>query len=371
MKKTIKILSVLIFILISSIALGQQNNKDLKKTINELVQKSDNQAKEIEELKKTNITTHSIESKAKRINENIALAKEREDSFFTYISWFFTIIGSAILFFLGGSYYEFKNNSKKIKEEAKKELNNISEKAKEELKITAKESIDVYTQKFQKITNEKEETIKKMVENKGWEFELMSKSNIITVNPNKKDDSKNLQHVLKWFNIKGGNINNRIELPFNKPNEIVQKIKQFVEDTDKYNVVLLENSDGNWKINAKDPSCTSNIEDAKKIAANLPENTMLVYFGPREAGNFPNSTNDYLAHLSPKAKEIISKYTKGANFNITDENDKAEFNKIKKELGVKVNKIIDCISFVNTPSKLYPNLIDALKYLDILNQPNA
>lgn len=196
-------------------------------------------------------------------------------------------------------------------------------------------------EKVNKIINDsikgKEEIIKQISDEKSWEFRLMEKSNIIVVNPHKDKDAKNLDPILKWFEKKGG-LKKNISEDFNAPDKIKTQITESF-DNERFNIVLLENSDGNWHIDFRNKNDKDNIKNARKIAKGLPENTMLVYFGPKEAGDFPNRLDGYFELYDDKS-----------------DNTKRE-----------IKRIIDHISFVNTPSKLYPNLIDALKYLDIIN----
>lgn len=209
--------------------------------------------------------------------------------------------------------------------------------------------------------NSKKDLIGSIVEEKDWEFELMSKSNIIVINPNTKDDSKNLEPVLKWFKDRKGNISNIPNISFNAPDKIKDEVdNKFIKD--RFNVVLIENSDGDWNLNFDNPSNKTNIDNAIKIAAKLTEKVMLVYFGPREAGDFPNRSENYYNYFDSNYSTLISKMKSEPT-----DSEKTKLKDIINNNKEKVYKIIDHISFANTPSKLYPNLIDALKYMDIIN----
>jgi len=215
---------------------------------------------------------------------------------------------------------------------------------------------------------ERKELIGQIVNEKDWEFRLMAKANIMVVNPNKTGDAKNLNPVLKFFSDKGAKIE-YITDRFDNPDGIKQAVnKKF--NNDRFNIVLLENSDGNWNLFNK-----KNNINATKIASYIPDKAMLLYFGPGSAGFFPNKPDNFFPvfnenyeNFTQKIKELQEK-KEGLNDKGKEElaNLSQEINKIKKTLKGKANKIIDTISFVNTPSKLYPNLIDALKYLDIIN----
>ena len=180
----------------------------------------------------------------------------------------------------------------------------------------------------------KNSTIREIFENADWEFQLMEKANIIIVNPRTEGDNPNVKKILKFFENKGANINT-ITTPFNKPDIIIQEINN-IQSGQKFNVVLLENSDGNWDLRNSE-----NKKNAITIASNIPDNAMLVYFGPADAGLFPSKTVDYEKDQTGTER---------------DHN--------------QIQQIINRISFVNAPSKLFPNLIDALKYLDIITDNN-
>jgi len=181
---------------------------------------------------------------------------------------------------------------------------------------------------------EKKELIGQIVDEKGWEFRLMAKAHIMVVNPNEDNDAKNLDTVLKFFKEKGAKVSD-FSIKFDKPDDIINIVNDNF-DGKRLNIVLLENSDGNWDL-IED----NNKNNAAKIAANIRKQIMLLYFGPKEAGDFPNRPNNYEKIVDEKYGSLDKKQ--------------------------KIYDIIDTISFANTPSKLYPNLIDALKYLDIID----
>ncbi len=192
----------------------------------------------------------------------------------------------------------------------------------------------------------KNSTIKELLDNSDWEFQLMGQSNIIIVNPNKNNDNPYLNKLLGFFKNKGG-LTEEIQADFNNTDVIIEQAKQKYQKG-RLNILLLENGRGNdWDLN--NPTAKTN---AVKIAVELYSDYMLLYFGPREAGDFPNRSFNFYEY-----------FIKGYS-NLTNK-DKEEK---EKEYRDTVNAIIDKISFANTPSKLYPNLIDALKYLDIINE---
>jgi len=179
----------------------------------------------------------------------------------------------------------------------------------------------------------KNSTIKEILDNSDWEFQLMAQSNIIVVNPDLNNDNKYLNKLLSFFKQKGGLVN-EININFNNPNEIIEQAKLKYKQG-RFNVLLLENGSGkDW--NSDNPTYKTN---AIKIASNIYDKYMILYFGPKSAGFFPSEEKDY------KIKE-----------DGTERNEK------------EIREIVNRISFVNAPSKLYPNLIDALKYLDIINE---
>ena len=156
-------------------------------------------------------------------------------------------------------------------------------------------------------------TIKRLISEEKWRMNLMEKSNIIVVNPNTEGDDKNLPAVLQYFSTKKVKVNFDSD---NIINEIVKKI-----DDSKLNIVLLEDSGENW-IKKSDFK-----EQAINIVTNIPDDCFIMYYGGR---GFPNRESDYASFPNPK--EIIAR-----------------------------------LSFVNAPSKLYSNLVDTLKYMDIIN----
>lgn len=326
MKKTI----TLILLIISIVAFAQKN-----KEIERINNKIENINQKVDEIN-NRVTSKEIINKEKQklykekfeqVNTTVKEAKEREDRFLSYIQWFFTIIGAVLLIFLGSSFWEFRNSLNKIKKEATDRVDNISEK--------------IVTSTVDKLKSNSK-YVKEIVDNNIWEFRLMAKAHIMIVNPETDDDKKNATKVLKFFKEKGAEISN-FPVSFDKPDEIIQKVNQrFIKD--RLNILLLENSDGEWNIDFRNNDNKERIQNAIKIAANIHKKVMLLYFGPKEAGDFPNRPNNY--------EDIVKK--KYGNLDTEQKNQ-------------KIYEIIDTISFANTPSKLYPNLIDALKYLDIIN----
>lgn len=173
-------------------------------------------------------------------------------------------------------------------------------------------------EKLEILEKENIQTINRLVTDKLWEFDLMKKSNIILVNPKKEKDSPSLNPVLNYFNIQ--TIDNNIN--FIDIDKLETRINDFY-DEQKLNIVLLENSDGGWDLNKG-----KNIIAAKEIALKIPNNVYLLYFGPKSKGYFPSEEKDY-----PENKKIINR-----------------------------------ISFVNAPSKLYSGIVDTLKYMDIIKK---
>ena len=291
--------SLLLLIILFSAGVYAQNNTqaeitDIKNEIKELK----NQQNKIVELLEIKNAKNNYESKIEEVKEIVKENGEREDRFLSIIMWIIGVVAVIIGFFLGGSLYEFRISKNKLK----------------------KELIEKATAEINNIVSQEKAHIQTMVENKVWEFELMGKSNIMVINPEKQGDSKYLPKILKWFEQKGGKLKTAL-ISFDKTDNIIQYISEN-KDPDRFNIVLLENSDGDWKLD-------DNKEQAISIAAGLPNDVMLVYFGPKSAGFFPTDETDYKGYDNPK--EIINK-----------------------------------ISFANAPSKLYPNLIDALKYMDII-----
>lgn len=177
----------------------------------------------------------------------------------------------------------------------------------------------------------KEDEIEKLVNEKSWEFRLMKKAHIMIVNPNKENDNKETKKVLKWFGKKGSKDSTVTlnDTNFSNPDKIIEKVKE-ERIEERLNVLLLENSDGNW--NLKD---LNNKSNAIKIASNLPDDIMLIYFGPRDVGDFPARASDY--------------------------------KKINETDLINARKTINRIAFTNSPSKLYSNILDTLKYMDIID----
>jgi len=219
---------------------------------------------------------------------------------------------------------------------------------------------------------ERKELIGQIVDEKGWEFRLMAKAHIMVVNPNKKDDAKNLNPVLKFFEEKGAEVSD-FSIKFDKPDKIIQEVnKRF--DTERLNIVLLENSDGNWNLKNK-----TNELNAAIIAKGINKKAMLVYFGPGNAGFFPSRPENYYPLYDDKYSNFkIQEKTLSDKKDKISEEEKTKLEEIREKIKKivddirkkhidEINSIIDTISFANTPSKLYPNLIDALKYLDIID----
>ncbi|AMC10198.1 hypothetical protein Lupro_02545 [Lutibacter profundi] len=355
-----KKITTIILLLFSIVSFGQTTKKDIKE-VNDKLELLKNEIKEIDnintyqqrkliELEEVKTIKSQYKNRIESINTTLQEAKERENSFLTYIQWFFTILGTVILFFTGSSYYEMKESRKKIKEEKEQQFS-------EQINLNNK----LFSDKISELITKNDTHIKSIVDEKTWEFRLMAKSNIIVINPNSIDDAKNLQPILKWFQKKEGSIKHIPETDFNMSSEIENKVKENVDNT-KFNIVLLENSDGKWNIDHRNTLSTDHIYNATHIAANLPDKTMLLYFGPREAGDFPNRSENYYNYFNSRYTTLIEKKD-------LSEKEKQELNTIISQNKENVNKIIDHISFANTPSKLYPNLIDALKYMDIIN-PN-
>ncbi len=198
--------------------------------------------------------------------------------------------------------------------------------------------------KLATLFEDKKTDIEKMVENKSWEFNLINNAHIMVADPNTNDNNPYLNKVLKWFGPEGKGNKDSIKklnnIDFSKPDEWLNQVTPL---NNKLNILLLDNSDGNWNLSVKNnPNFETNISNAIKIAAKINNNVFLVYFGPRDKGNFPTSISNY--------KDLAD----GNNTTI-DEN--------------KAKDIVNRISFANAPSKLYVTLVETLKYMDILGYP--
>jgi len=159
------------------------------------------------------------------------------------------------------------------------------------------------------------DTIKRLFSEEKWRMDLMKKSNIIVVNPNTEGDDENLPAVLQYF------LTQKVKVNFDSDN-IIKKITE-KKHSSKLNIVLLEDSGENWIKKSEFK------EQAIKLVSNIPDDCFIMYYG---GYGFPNNVSDYVSY--PNAKEIVTR-----------------------------------LSFVNAPSKLYSNLVDTLKYMDIIN-PN-
>ena len=356
MKKTI----TLILLTISIVAFAQKN-KDIE-IINNKIENINQKVDEIN----NKLTTNEVFNKEKQnlykekfeqVNSTVKEAKEREDRFLTYIQWFFTIVGGIFLIFVGSSFWEFRRNLKKINNDATQRLDNISEKI-----ITSTVNELKSNSKY----------VKEIVDNNIWEFRLMAKAHIMIVNPIKDDDAKNLNPVLKFFEEKGAKVSD-FSISFDNPDKIKNKVNNSF-DTDRFNIVLLENSDGNWNLKNK-----TNELNAAIIAKGINKKAMLVYFGPGNAGFFPSRPENYYPLYDDKYSNFkIQEKTLSDKKDKISEEEKTKLEEIREKIKKivddirkkhidEINSIIDTISFANTPSKLYPNLIDALKYLDIID----
>ena len=198
--------------------------------------------------------------------------------------------------------------------------------------------------KLATLFEDKKTDIEKMVENKSWEFNLIKNAHIMVADPNTNDNNPYLNKVLKWFGPEGkGNedsIKKLNKIDFSKPDDW---LNQVIPLNNKLNILLLDNSDGKWNLSDKNnPDFVANINNAVKIASKINDNVFLVYFGPRDKGNFPTSIGNY--------KDLAD-----GNNSTIDEN--------------KAKDIVNRISFANAPSKLYVTLVETLKYMDILGYP--
>jgi len=275
---------------INSIA---QTKEDIQKINNkiEVISKDNKEFKKetkqvLDSIKRTNYYTKENIKISKQYFEN---ASGLENKTFNYIG----ILAFFILSILIGLIaYSFKLAEKRYQ-------NKLDEK----LKLLEKENTT---------------TLDRLVKDKFWEYDLMQKSNLIVVNPNKEKENKGLNPVLEYFTSVDVGVNS-----FNDK-DLINKIKDNIVP-DKLNIILIENTsfseDEEWN--------PINTDQAKKIVKSLNKlsnDLYILYFGPKSKGFFPSEENDY-----PDNIEISNK-----------------------------------ISFVNAPSKLYSAIIDTLKYMDIM-----
>lgn len=341
MKKTITLILILFSIGIHS-QVNKNNNEinEIKQQISEINKLNNSQQNKIVELQETKNTTNKIQKEAELIRISTSLSEKRENSL---INFLYIIAGLITLVISIVSFLGYKS-MKELKIDYDKQITKIKNenlKKIEEFNVQARQQL---SEDFNSLRKQNIETINRLIGDKFWEYDLMKKSNIIVFNPQPSEDSKHLNTVLKYFEPI-----NSFSTSFDDPEAINKLIKTHKKDKkdDKLNIVLLENSDGDWnfqkynEIKEDDPEKESkekhnikvskNIKNAINIASNLPEDCMLMYFGPGSSGQFP--TREYQYSSTENAREIINR-----------------------------------VSFVNAPSKLYSNLIDTLKFMDIIEQ---
>lgn len=302
MKKAIYITLLMLIAFGNLNAQEQQKQEDkIDKRIEVLEEQNLYLQQQIFDLNKNKIESEIVLETSKNIENSVEQARQRE-SFF--LNWATVILTGLTIIISIISVLGFKNFK--------------------EYKIELKESFKKQAEiEFAKIKSENLTTIKRMIDNEDWSFKLIDRSNILLLNPVKKGDDKNLIRVLKEFKYQ------ELETKFENESKTswIDNIGNEIKNkslNNKLNIVLLENSDGSYKLG--NDKTKQNVID---ISAKLPVNTFLIYFGPKNAGYFPGDITDYKRY--PNSKEIVNK-----------------------------------LSFVNAPSKLYSNILDTLKFMDIV-----
>ena len=237
-----------------------------------------------------------MKEQAELIEKNINQAKERENQFLTWMTIFLafiSIVGS--IFGLMGikNFRDYKN----------------------ELHLKFKEQIEI---EFLKIKRINLATIKRMLNNEEWVFNLSDNSNIMVFNPIKTGDDSFFGKVLEEFN----SIELLPNIKLSQNSLLVDEIKT-KKQVSKLNVLLLENSDAEYDLDD-----SNNREMVIDLIKKIPNDVFIIYYGPRGMQGFPSSKADF--GDDNFAKEIVNR-----------------------------------ISFVNAPSKLYFNILETLKFMDI------
>lgn len=298
-----KIIITLSFLLICSLSFSQNKKEveDIKLEIIELRKQNRVLQNEIFKLQKNKNTTDKIEKEAELIRDAVTIAKDRESSFLGRLE-----LGAFIITIIIGllSFWGFNNIKKSV-------MNNILR----EVNTMKKDNLN---------------TIKRLLSEEKWRMDLMAKSNIIVVNPNKKGDDPKLSAVLKYFP------HSHITEPFSS-SSLINKIEER-KDANKLNVVLLENSDGKWNISEGEGKI-----QVSKIITKTSDDLFLLYYG-----------DGYLPRNDTNFKTLL------------EDND---FSDISPNDTKRLKNIFARVSATNMPSKLYPNLIDAIKYMDIIKTP--
>lgn len=169
-----------------------------------------------------------------------------------------------------------------------------------------------FKENYEKIAKKNLSTIKKVIESEDWSSKIRTEKKILILNKAGTGINHEFLKVIATFD--NHNLAHVIDLQ-----------QALNLDFSKYDLVILENYDekGFWKFNSNG---TDEEKDAYKkfiaLANKICPNSALIYFGRQETGRFP----------SDKAEESLR----------------------------------HLISFSNTPSTLYSNIIDLLRYKDII-----
>lgn len=314
MKKNI---ITLIVCLSFSIGIGQQeapSNKQLQNKIDSLGYVIDNLQKKIiqqDELK--GYWQRDID----HINKVVDSNEIRENKLLDWLgvaSSILTVIVTIMVIFGFTNLWSYQKRVKekieKFKEEQNHEVVVHVANLKEDIKTT-----------FEDIKKENEDLILRLLKNEKWSMDIKEKSNLIVINPESSGDNSNFLKVLKKFNPKFS------KSEFSNIDGIKKAIEDYKEEG-SHNIVVLENSDGNWTL----PSHLKDDSD-EAIQATVEANAII--------------------DLIKKYRDINLIYIGSGIF----------------PLGK--GQVKDRISYSNAASKLYSNILDTLKFMDILDPIDA
>lgn len=251
------------------------------------------------------LRVENLQSQLNNQNERIDIAIERENRFLSNLELFFLFV-SLVLTGLG--IFGIKSIS-----DVKRDYEAKVREAKEDLEKKLVEETD-------RLKNENLKNINQLIAQESQISRLKVKSNLIVINPQPQGDDTYLQDILAQFNSV------KLSNQFSEDN-LVPTIKANIQK-DSLNIVILEDSDGRWRIGSRENPRDESIVEAVSIVESLPDNVFLLYFGP---GFFPDKPQQYT--------------TKG----------NGDF-----------RKIIARIAYTNSPSKLYINIIDTLRFMELI-----
>lgn len=257
-----------------------------------------------ETMAKANSTFENAQNTYKAAEKYMEYSKELDQKLFNRLGYFFAVV-SLILTIAGISIYSSIRSYKNV---AQNQINNLKEKLSNDI-----------IKELSLMKTENEVLIKRLIDTENWGERLREKSQVVVLNQEKTKMGKDFTTVMRSFGkYKKLDVNFLIDTQNFDADNFSLEISKLLNN--EFGLIVLEDSDGGW-------SPFQGSENKKEI-------------------------NDLMVRLAKSLCPSYGLFYLGKGRFPIDE--------------IKDRKIENMISYANAPAQLYGNMMNMLKYQDIL-----